>query len=128
MQLAVAANLADAGETYKAWLADPTESPATSFNTGTLFPYKLVDNTEIALNWSDLVDGEILAPINITELGATLVEFVDPGNVWTNVAGNGQVTSPGIDSHCDHWTDGGGALPPPTGNLKFLCVGGRKVP
>lgn len=53
---------------YKAWVSDDFEEPLSRFtrNDG---PYVLTDGTRIADNWDDLVDGELLAPINVMENG-----------------------------------------------------------
>ena len=54
--------------TYKAWLSDSTGSPSTRFTQSSV-PYALVDGVVIANDWEDLVDGTLLSPINVTELG-----------------------------------------------------------
>jgi len=83
--------------TYKAWLSDRTGSVSSRFvpSTG---PYRLVTGTQIAMTFTDLTDGTLLAPIDVTETGG------GPGTsarVWTatNVEGNAQ-----IDYTCTNWT------------------------
>src|SRR5829696_1025127 len=53
---------------YQAWLSDSTSSPSSRFvpSTG---PYQLINGTTIAANFTDLVDGTLLAPIDVTETG-----------------------------------------------------------
>ena len=58
--LATAAGLSG---TFRAWLSNATDSPSTRFTQSTV-PYKLVDGTQIADNWTDLTDGAIDNPIN----------------------------------------------------------------
>jgi hypothetical protein len=55
---------------YKAWLSDSASSPSTRF-THPLHPYVLVDGTIIANGWEDLTDGQLTAPINVTETGGS---------------------------------------------------------
>lgn len=59
-KLATAAGLSG---TFRAWLSNATDSPSTRFTQST-GPYKLVDGTQIADNWTDLTDGTIDNPIN----------------------------------------------------------------
>lgn len=86
-------------ETYVAWIADDTTSPAARFaqNVG---PYLLADGTIVAAAWSDLTDGTLLAPINQTESGVVLAG----GSVWTDVATNGNAASVAPSGHCNGWT------------------------
>jgi hypothetical protein len=82
---------------FKAWLARGTdENPASRF-VRSAEPYVLVDGTQIALDWDDLTDGEILAPINVDENGAH--HSLDL--VWTSAAADG--TSSGYQD-CSGWT------------------------
>jgi hypothetical protein len=85
--------------TYKAWLSDSTASPSTRFvhSTG---PYKLLDGTQIAANWTQLTDGSLGAPINITEIRSAVAgsEFV-----WTHTLVDG--TAAPSDEHCGNWKD-----------------------
>jgi hypothetical protein len=80
--------------TYKAWLAHDSGSPSTRFthNSG---PYVLPNGTRIAHSWTDLIDGELLAPINVTEQGQVPSAFV-----WTGSQPNGLWQ--GYD--CSKWT------------------------
>jgi hypothetical protein len=54
--------------TYRAWLSDGTNSPNTRFTRSAL-PYLLPDGKKIAENYDDLIDGSILAAINLGPTG-----------------------------------------------------------
>jgi hypothetical protein len=85
--------------TYKAWLSDTTSSPSSRFvpSNG---PYRLVNGTTIAANWTDLTDGTLLAPISVTETGGG-VGATD--NTWTYTRMDG--TPGGINTvHCKNWS------------------------
>jgi hypothetical protein len=58
----------------------------------------LLNSTVVADNWSDLTDGKLRAPINVTETGKLVVELSTP--VWTNVTAGGHYTG---DSDCQLW-------------------------
>ena len=91
--LATAAGLSG---TFRAWLSNATDSPSTRFTQSTV-PYKLVDGTQIAGNWTDLTDGTNDNPINKTETnGGAPTTFVYSGTAanGTGVAGE----------HCNNWT------------------------
>lgn len=83
---------------FKAWIADNTTSPATSF-TQAATPYVLVDSTQIAADWADLIDGTLAAAINIDEYGNA-----GGGSqmVWTNADPDGTIGL--TNSHCQNWT------------------------
>jgi hypothetical protein len=54
--------------TYKAWIStDGSDDPDARFTKATV-PYKLVNGTTVANNWTDLTDGTIAAAINRTAL------------------------------------------------------------
>jgi len=96
--------------TYQAWLSDSTGSPSTLFAQSQV-PYQLVDGTVIADNWADLVDGELLAPINLTESGgaAPIGETPCHGvrSTWSDTSPNGErdTTNEHLNS-CNNWSDG----------------------
>lgn len=94
--------------TYKAWLSDSQDSPATRF-LYSASPYVRVDGTLIALDWFDVTDGSLLAPISVDETGyqhsaqdPTESDFA----VWTNTAANGslETTIPTPPISCSDWT------------------------
>jgi hypothetical protein len=86
--------------TYKAWLSDSTQSPASRFvqSPGS---YRRVDGVTVADNWADLTDGTLDAPITVTETGAV---FDDLGlRSWTHTLANG--TAGGVlNQNCLDWT------------------------
>jgi len=82
---------------WRAWLSDDNGSPSTRFDTTFTGWYRLVDGTPIAKGWSDLIDGSLLAAINLTEKAAVPVE---PLSVWSNTSPAGTQ----IDAeHCNNW-------------------------
>lgn len=87
--------------TYRAWLSDGTNSPATRLDPN-VGPYELPDGTMVALNFADLLDGTLAAPINVTATGTTGVSSF----VWTGTLENGLPvpTSPGAGD-CDNWSN-----------------------
>lgn len=81
---------------YKAWLSDSVSSPATRFthNPG---PYVLPNGARIANNWADLIDNNLLVPLNIMENGQFQAGMT---NVWTGTNSSGTTAS----YHCSDWT------------------------
>lgn len=67
-QLATAAGL---GGTYKAWLSDSTTDARDRLTHATV-PYRLVDGTTVANDFTDLTDGSLDAPINRAENGTVV--------------------------------------------------------
>jgi hypothetical protein len=68
--------------TYRVWASDVTGTPLTRFTKSTI-PYARLDGVLVANNFNDLIDGTLLAPINLSELKGT------PGgdnNTCNNVA------------------------------------------
>ena len=94
------ANAVNLPGTYKAWLSDSTQSPATRF-VQSPGPYRRVDGLTVADNWNDLIDGTLDAPITVAETG---VVFGDLGlRSWTHTLANG--TAGGVlNQHCLNWT------------------------
>jgi hypothetical protein len=85
--------------TFKAWLSDSTKGPATRFWHSNL-PYVRVDGIQVASNWSDLVDGNLSNPINITESNV-LVPFAT--FVWTATLPTGEIND-SVNAYCLDWT------------------------
>lgn len=83
-----AADAAELGGIFRAWLSTPVSSPATTF-TQSSDPYIRVDGMEVAADWLALVDGDLIAPIEVDEWGNTQTN-ADCGNVWTNTLRNGK--------------------------------------
>lgn len=91
------ANAANLGGTWKAWLSSSTQSASsrlTHFNG----PYMLINGTTIANNWSDLIDGTLASPINVTEING-LVNIP----VWTNTDISGGIAPKNTTWHCSNW-------------------------
>lgn len=84
--------------TWKAWLSSSTVS-ATSRLTHSSLPYKRIDGSVIASDWTDLVDGVITVPISIDENG-TIVGTGD--RVWTTTHTDGTISKDGAS--CSDWT------------------------
>src|SRR3989344_6210456 len=113
------ADLANLGGTWKAWLSDSTGSPSSRFDLSYIQankPYKLLNGTTIANNWSDLIDGSLTSPIKVDEKGIT--QTVDPSIgtlVWSNTYETGIVkpTSPvgGTRQDCNNWTSSSHSAP-----------------
>ena len=93
-----------AGRTFKSWMSDATTSPSTRFKKtgeGWIRP----DGKLVAATWADLVDGNIRAPINVTEQGATY-----SGTVYSGTKADGTYMGNASWS-CSSWTnDAAGAL------------------
>jgi hypothetical protein len=87
---------------YKAWLGDATESPATRFRRSA-HGYQRVDGVTIADDWADLTDGTLDNPINKTELNA--VPQGGQGRVWTNTEANGGQSF--SFAECGNWESNG---------------------
>ncbi len=91
--------LADAASlsgTFLAWLSDSLgNSPATDPNfVKSEVPYLRVDGIMVASSWADLVDGSLLAPIEVDEQGN------HPGTV-TDPATSGDVDRPHVSMDRD---------------------------
>jgi hypothetical protein len=86
--------------TFKAWLSDSTQSPATRF-VQSPGPYRRVDGVTVANNWADLIDGTLAAPITVAENGAVFDDLALRS--WTHTLANG--TAGGVNNeHCLNWT------------------------
>jgi hypothetical protein len=97
---------------FKAWLSDEFVSAAMRFAMSTV-PYALVDGTEVATGWDDLIDGELLHPIDQTECGdepprgshsgaCYFGRTIHPVMTGTSSSGTG-----GIGGNCGNWTISG---------------------
>jgi hypothetical protein len=86
---------------FKAWLST-ISSPVSDRLTQSSVPYVLVDGTLIANDWNDLVDGSILAPINLDAN-----QQVRSGDVWTGTLPNGL---PYTNDDCQGFTNGSAGI------------------
>jgi hypothetical protein len=97
-----------AGE-FKAWLSQLDTSAADRLTHSTK-PYVLVDGTEVAGSWDDLVRFDLLHAIDLDEHGAALPPDGTFSNaVWTATRTDGQAIP---------WTPGG----TPTENPRLDCT------
>ena len=85
---------------YKAWLSDSASSPATRFapHPG---PYARVDKVVVANGWNDLVDGTLIAGIDVTELGA---KAPAGARAWTGTSESGAAIAATPADVCQDWT------------------------
>lgn len=96
---AKAAGFANASS-FRAWLSDAAQSPATRFEQQALSeaPYILRNGRVVAEDFSELLDEGPRTGISIDETGAMVTETL----VWTNTSGLGGTLHP--VNHCDSWT------------------------
>jgi hypothetical protein len=87
--------------TYKAWLSDSTQSPATRF-VQSPGPYRRVDGVTVANNWADLTDGTLAAPIAVAENGTVFADALLRS--WTHTLANGTAGGVVPNDHCENWT------------------------
>ena len=66
---------------FKAWLSTSVEN-ASARLTHHSTPYRLVDGTTIANDWTDLTDDSLQAPINLDEFGNTPPVWEQSGNSY----------------------------------------------
>lgn len=83
---------------FKAWLST-IASPVADRLSHSNAPYVLVDGTVVANDWDDLVDGSILAAINLDAGG-----IPRGGDVWTGTLPTGL---PYVNDDCEGFTTGG---------------------
>lgn len=82
---------------YKAWLST-LASPASDRLAHSDVPYRRIDTTQVAFNWTELTDGAIEKGIQLTTAG-TGVPFTS--GVWTGTLSNGNAAG----KDCRNWTD-----------------------
>ena len=108
--------------TYRAWISDATGSPSTRFTQSTI-PYVRRDGKLVANNWADLIDGNIVTKIDLSELktfpgyddnacgnlkGLTLTDTATDGTLY-NALGS-----------CNNWTSSAANMP--TGGGHFSAI------
>lgn len=81
---ALAATSGSLSGTYKAWVSTSTSSPSSTF-THSSDPYRLVDKTLVASNYTQLVSGALSHSIDEDENGT----IVTAQPVWTQTASDG---------------------------------------
>lgn len=94
-----AADSAGLNGTFRAWISSLTSSPMVNF-TQSAAPYVRVDGVEIAGGWTDLIDGDLAAPIEVDEWG-NVQNNGECGNVWTNTLRDGKAHD---EDACTGWT------------------------
>lgn len=95
-----AANSANLGGTFKAWLSSSTVS-ASARLTHASVPYKLLNGTVVASNWADLTDGTVQNPINVDETGVKTGTTYNYA-AWTATNASGNIINP--NNTCKNWT------------------------
>jgi hypothetical protein len=106
---------------YFAWLSDGEQGPAAYVPNGE-GAYLLPNGPLIATSWADLLDGQLLSPINRNQLGGDIemspacgMEFA----VWTGTTDMGLPTEP----NCNSWTDANILMTGRAGNPKLAGPG-----
>ncbi len=97
-QAAAAHNPGLEGKRFKAWLSTTTTGPATRLEHASI-PYKLLDGTTIASDWSNLVDGGLDAQLTIDECGSAIA-----GITWTGTNTDGTPETIDPARTCYEWT------------------------
>jgi hypothetical protein len=87
---------------YRAWLSSEL-TDARDRLTHNPGPYRLPSGTLVALNWTDLVDGWLLHPINETESAIAVGPGTPALGVWTATQSNGTVSAFPAGT-CGDWT------------------------
>jgi hypothetical protein len=109
-----AANAKALGGTWRAWISDTTTSPSTRFTRASV-PYRLLDGSTIAANWTGLTSGTLQHAINVHEDG-TPVAPAQVYEVWTGTRTNGTYSG----NACANWTNDTNVAP--TGDVGVTSV------
>jgi len=101
------------GRVWRAWVSMDGDAPADSFTRTSGF-YRRIDGLPIAQGWQDLVDGELLAPLNLDEWGNlkpepwwTMDHPTAYHGAWTGTRADGTAVEPKMptwSSNCSDWT------------------------
>jgi hypothetical protein len=101
--------------TYRAWISDDTQSPSTRFSMKG-GPIRLVDGSELAKNWADLLSNGLTRFFNITELGTRPAKATAPPGATLPACSDGTINAfvwsdtntKGLrlaaDRNCANWT------------------------
>lgn len=84
------------GGTWMAWLSDDNSTPVQRFTQASI-PYTLLDGTEIATSFDDLVDGSLATALNRDENDAAVGTDVF---AWTGTQPDGTAST----DNCMNWT------------------------
>jgi hypothetical protein len=98
------ANSANLGGIWKAWITTATTIDVANSFVHSNNPYKLLDGTLIANNWTDLTDQTLLHSINMTEYREVVDRVQNYWNVWTNTGTSGHIYDTQTDLTCANWT------------------------
>jgi hypothetical protein len=111
-QRATAAGL---GGSWVAWISSSTSSASSRLDHGAI-PYRLLDGTEIAANWTELTSGALKHAISVNEHGGQTTMLVitgtlndgsvNPNNTCNDWSGNAQAdtTHTGNSSSTTEWS------------------------
>lgn len=95
------ANTAALGGTWMAWVSDSASSPAARFIHAPA-PYRRIDGTVIAANWTDLTDGTLVNGVALNEYGSSVL-----AEMWTSTTAAGNFTGTG----CNDFTSNSSGAP-----------------
>lgn len=82
---------------FRAWLSDSSHDASDQLSLDG--PWTRLDGVPVANSLADLTDGQLLAPINLTDAGIYLGNY----GLWTGTTGAGVAAA----NHCNDWQDGG---------------------
>jgi hypothetical protein len=102
------------GGSWRAWISDTTTSPSTRFTRASV-PYRLLDGSTIAANWTALASGTLQHAINVHE-DATPIAPAQIYEVWTGTRTNGTYSG----NACANWTNDTNMSP--TGDVGVTSV------
>ncbi|MDC0722025.1 DUF4215 domain-containing protein [Nannocystis bainbridge] len=116
-ELAAAGELDIRGGRWKAWLGDGSVGPVENFHKSAIPYYTLHGGAtaKVADNWSDLADGTLDNPIDVTDLDQQFAAGVACDQlraVWTGVRSNNT-----YGGNCAKWSWNGPAVQALTGDL-----------
>jgi hypothetical protein len=89
----IMATSAGLGGVWMAWVSDNGSSPAARF-TRAAVPYRLIDGTLIAANWTGLTSGSLAHAISNDEHGTLVLNW----EVWTATTAGGTLAADGCNS------------------------------
>jgi hypothetical protein len=99
---------------FRAWMSDAQKSPATTFDVDAVFTLRT--GQVVAYSLADLLDGNILTPINQTQFGVAAGQSPACNEiqyaVWTGTDAFGVQSEP----NCTGWTNGGNITTGRVGN------------
>lgn len=126
------ADAADLSGTFRAWLSDGVNGPATRFLKSTV-PYRLPSGAEVAADWTDLTTGAVSVAISKTESGGPAPPGYGPcgdGNdhVWSNTNGDGTSKAPVCGGFTTTLGNGAWGRWSTTSNWTGWCSGGGDDP